>query len=81
VIRFLQQEFGKSLAEAVSASDEYHAADGVNLLGDVGAADYGHLKNSRQPMFAICLTTLSGGCERNCAPVRKAMCLLHSAVG
>jgi len=58
VIRFLQQEFGKSLAETVSASDEYHLlTDGANLYLETSARQIVDiLKNSRQPMFAICLT-------------------------
>lgn len=57
VIRFLQQEFGKSLAETVSGSSEYHLlTDGTNLYLETSARQIVDiLKNARQPMLAICL--------------------------
>ena len=57
VIRFLHQEFGKSLAETVSGSDEYHLlTDGTNLYLETSARQIVDiLKNSRQPLLAICL--------------------------
>ena len=46
VIRFLQQEFGKSLAETVSGFGRISLAHRRDkfLFGDVGAADRGHPK-------------------------------------
>ena len=83
VIRFLQQEFGKSLAETVSASDEYHLlTDGANLYLETSARQIVDiLKNSRQPMFAICLTDTVRRVQPNCVQVRKSVCLPHAATG
>jgi DNA-binding transcriptional MerR regulator len=58
VIRFLQQEFGTSLAATVSAASEYHLlTDGTQLYLRTSARQVVDLlKNSRQPMFDICLS-------------------------
>ncbi len=58
VIRFLQQEFGTSLAATVRASSEYHLlTDGTNLYLRTSARQVVDLlKNARQPMFDICLS-------------------------
>ena len=58
VIGFLQREFGTSLAATVSASSDYHLlADGTNLYLRTSARQVVDLiKNSRQPMFDICLS-------------------------
>jgi hypothetical protein len=58
VIRFLQQEFGTSLAATVSASSEYHLlSDGTRLYLRTSAQQVVDLlKNARQPMFDICLS-------------------------
>ncbi|MGO8986852.1 MAG: MerR family transcriptional regulator [Terriglobales bacterium] len=58
VIRFLQQEFGTSLAATVSASSEYHLlTDGTHLYLRTSARQVVDLlKNSRQPLFDICLS-------------------------
>jgi DNA-binding transcriptional MerR regulator len=58
VIRFLQQEFGTSLAVTVSASSEYHLlTDGTHLYLRTSARQIVDLlKNARQPMFDICLS-------------------------
>jgi hypothetical protein len=58
VIRFLQQEFGTSLAASVSASSEYHLlTDGNHLYLRTSARQVVDLlKNARQPMFDICLS-------------------------
>jgi DNA-binding transcriptional MerR regulator len=60
VIRFLQQEFGTTLAATVSASSEheYHLlSDGTDLYLRTSARQIVDLlKNSRQPMFDICLS-------------------------
>jgi DNA-binding transcriptional MerR regulator len=57
VIRFLQREFSKRLAETVSGSSEYHLlTDGRTLYLETSAQQIlDILKNSRQPMLAICL--------------------------
>src|ERR1700728_2366873 len=58
VIRFLQQEFGTSLAATVGASAEYHLlSDGTHLYLRTSARQVVDLlKNARQPMFDICLS-------------------------
>jgi DNA-binding transcriptional MerR regulator len=58
VIRFLQQEFGTSLAATVDAASEYHLlSDGTHLYLRTSARQVVDLlKNSRQPMFDICLS-------------------------
>ena len=58
VIRFLQQEFGTSLAATVSAASEYHLLiDGTHLYLRTSARQVVDLlKNARQPMFDICLS-------------------------
>jgi DNA-binding transcriptional MerR regulator len=58
VIRFLQQEFSKRLAETVGSASNYHLlTDGRNLYLETSPQQIVDiLKNSRQPMFAICLS-------------------------
>nr|AYC79534.1 MerR family transcriptional regulator [uncultured bacterium] len=58
VVRFLQREFGKRLAETVSGASEYHLlTDGTHLyLRTSPQQIVDILKNTRQPMLAICLS-------------------------
>src|SRR5438874_7361769 len=58
VMRFLQKEFGKTLAETVSGTSEYHLlTDGRTIYLETSARQIlDILKNARQPMFAICLS-------------------------
>jgi DNA-binding transcriptional MerR regulator len=58
VVRFLQKEFSKRLAETVSGSSNYHLlTDGNALYLETSPQQIVDLlKNSRQPMFAICLS-------------------------
>jgi len=58
VIRFLQQEFGTSLAATVRAASEYHLlTDGTHLYLRTSARQVVDLlKNARQPMLDICLS-------------------------
>ena len=58
VVRFLQKEFSKRLAETVSATSSYHLlTDGRTLYLETSPQQIVDiLKNSRQPMFAICLS-------------------------
>jgi DNA-binding transcriptional MerR regulator len=58
VVRFLQREFGKRLAETVTGSSDYHLlTDGRTLYLETSAQQIVDiLKNSRQPMFAVCLS-------------------------
>jgi len=58
VIRFLQREFGRSLAETVTGASDYHLlTDGSNLYLETSPQQIVDiLKNARQPMFAVCLS-------------------------
>jgi DNA-binding transcriptional MerR regulator len=58
VITFLQKEFGKRLAETVSGTSDYHLlTDGKSLYLETSPQQIVDiLKNSRQPMLAICLS-------------------------
>jgi DNA-binding transcriptional MerR regulator len=58
VVRFLQHEFGKRLAETVTGSSDYHLlTDGTHLYLETSAQQIVDiLKNARQPMFAVCLS-------------------------
>jgi DNA-binding transcriptional MerR regulator len=58
VVRFLQKEFSKRLAETVGGSSTYHLlTDGSTLYLETSPQQIVDiLKNSRQPMFAICLS-------------------------
>jgi DNA-binding transcriptional MerR regulator len=58
VMRFLQREFGKRLAETVSGTSEYHLlTDGKTLYLETSPRQIVDiLKNARQPMLAVCLS-------------------------
>ena len=58
VVRFLQREFGKRLAETVTGASDYHLlTDGTNLYLETSPQQIVDvLKNARQPMLAICLS-------------------------
>ena len=58
IMKFLQKEFSKRLAETVGASSNYHLlTDGRALYLETSPQQIVDiLKNSRQPMFAICLS-------------------------
>src|SRR5579862_4650238 len=58
VMRFLQREFGKRLAETVSGASTYHLLiDGKDLYLETSAEQIVDiLKNSRQPVLAVCLS-------------------------
>jgi len=58
VVRFLQKEFGKRLADTVSGTSDYHLlTDGKTLYLETSAQQIlDILKNARQPMLAICLS-------------------------
>ena len=58
VIRFLQRELGKRLVETVSGSSDYTLlTDGQSLYLETSARQIVDvLKNSRQPLLAICLS-------------------------
>src|SRR5260370_19796941 len=58
VVRFLQKEFSQRLAETVTGSSSYHLlTDGRTLYLETSPQQIVDiLKNSRQPMFPICLS-------------------------
>jgi DNA-binding transcriptional MerR regulator len=58
VMRFLQREFSKRLAETVSGASEYHLlTDGKTLYLETSQLQIVDiLKNARQPMLTICLS-------------------------
>ncbi len=58
VMRFLQREFGKGLAEIVSRNSDVHLlTDGTHLYLETSARQIVDiLKNSAQPILGICLT-------------------------
>ena len=58
VVRFLQREFGQRLAKTVSGNSSYHLlTDGRSLYLETSPqVIVDILKNSRQPMFAVCLS-------------------------
>jgi DNA-binding transcriptional MerR regulator len=58
VVRFLQKEFGRRLAHTVSGASDYHLlTDGKSLYLETSPQQIVDiLKNSRQPMLAICLS-------------------------
>src|SRR5579863_5618456 len=58
VMRFLQHEFGKRLAETVTGASEYHLlTDGKTLYLETSPRQIVDiLKNARQPMLTVCLS-------------------------
>jgi DNA-binding transcriptional MerR regulator len=80
VVRFLQNEFGKRLAETVGGTSEYHLlTDGTNLYLETSAQQIVDiLKNARQPMLAVCLSDTVRhvraeiqGCRKQSKPVTR----------
>jgi len=58
VLRFLQREMGKRLADVMSAQSDLHLiTDGKTIyLEDDSKRIVDILKNARQPMFLVCVT-------------------------
>src|SRR3984885_107284 len=58
VMRFLDREIGKGLAEIVSRNSDYHLlTDGTHLYLETSARQIVDiLKNSEQPILAVCLS-------------------------
>jgi DNA-binding transcriptional MerR regulator len=58
IMRFLQKELGRRLAEAVSSGSDYHLlTDGKRIyLENSERQVIDILKNSRQPLLGICLS-------------------------
>src|SRR5690242_7486516 len=76
VIRFLQKEFSRRLAETVSGTSDYHLlTDGKSLYLETSPQQIVDiLKNSRQPMLAICLSDT----VRRVRAVMRGKNLMHS---
>ncbi len=82
VLRFLQREMGKRLAEVMHASSNLHlVTDGKSIfLEDQQERIIDILKNAKQPMFLVCVTDQArrlGDVDRKPvraenAPVRRA---------
>jgi len=84
VLRFLQKDMGKRLSDAIEADGDIHLlTDGKSIyLEEAPDRIIDLLKNSRQPMFLVCVTDqvkrLSMGAERKparsegAAAIRKA---------
>ena len=58
IVKFLQKEFGRRLAEAVTSGSEYHLlTDGKRIyLENSQRQVIDILKNSRQPLLGVCLS-------------------------
>jgi DNA-binding transcriptional MerR regulator len=58
VLRFLQKDMGKRLAEALASSSDVHLlTDGKSIyLEDAPNRIIDLLKNAKQPMFLVCVT-------------------------
>jgi DNA-binding transcriptional MerR regulator len=58
VMRFLQREFGKGLAEITARNSDLHLlTDGTHLYLETSAKQIVDiLKNSKQPILSVCLT-------------------------
>ena len=74
VIRFLQKEFRKRLVETVSSASDYHLlTDGKRLFLETSPQQViDILKNSRQPMFTICLSDTVRQVRAELAPGDRA---------
>lgn len=71
VLRFLQREMGRRLAEVVATNSDLHLiTDGKNIyLEDQNERIIDLLKNARQPMFLVCVTDQARRLEEQ--PARK----------
>jgi DNA-binding transcriptional MerR regulator len=73
VIRLLQKEFKKRLVDTVSAHSEYHLlTDGSRIfLKDSAEQVIDILKNSQQPMLAVCLSDTVRQIQADMLPGRR----------
>ena len=83
VIRFLQQEFGTSLAATVGAASEYHLlTDGKKIyLEDSAHEIIDILKNARQPIFTVCLTDAVKRIQADVRQMKRASGSVRSRMG
>lgn len=83
VVRFLQREFGKRLAETVAGTSDYHLlTDGTCLYLETSAQQIVDiLKNARQPMLAICINdALRRVCPESLGKKRRSSAASTAAV-
>jgi DNA-binding transcriptional MerR regulator len=73
VLRFLQKEMGKRLADAVATGADIHLlTDGKNIyLEDQPDRIIDVMKNARQPMFLVCVTDQLKRVQVGAATARK----------
>jgi DNA-binding transcriptional MerR regulator len=74
VVRFLQKEFGQSLAATVGGNSEYHLlTDGKRFYVETSARQIVDiLKNSKQPLLSICLSDAVRQVRTNIQSSKKA---------
>lgn len=74
VLRFLQREMGKRLADIVAADSDMHlVTDGKAIyLENDSDTIIDVLKSADQPMFLVCVTDQARSLSANSKPVRKA---------
>jgi DNA-binding transcriptional MerR regulator len=73
VLRFLQKNIGKRLAEVVDVRSDLHlVTDGKNIyLEDNSNTIIDILKNARQPMFLVCVSDQVRRIQATLPPMRK----------
>src|SRR5207302_11035818 len=78
IMKYLQRELGKRLAETVTAGSDYHLlTDGRRIYLENSAKEViDILKNSKQPMLAVCLSDtvreIHAEIRTQAAPARSA---------
>jgi len=83
VLRFLQREMGRRLAELLDASSDLHlVTDGRSIfLEDQHSRIIDLLKNARQPMFLVCVSDQARRInDADRKPVRMEPAMAHPAV-
>ena len=83
VLRFLQKEMGRRLAELLDASSDLHlVTDGRSIfLEDQYSRIIDLLKNARQPMFLVCVSDQARRISADGRkPVRMEAGMAHPAV-
>ena len=87
VLRFLQKEMGRRLAEVLAPTSELHlVTDGKSIyLEDKHERIIDLLKNARQPMFVVCVSDqarrLAGGTERKPVRIEPGLAARRARVG
>ena len=73
VLRFLQKNIGKRLAEVIDVRSDLHlVTDGKNIyLEDNSNSIIDILKNARQPMFLVCVSDQVRRIQATLPPTRK----------